>query len=187
MPEGYRFLPDPNEVAHVALGKSTWAVLGLTCRIELFTQQHYEQSIEPDGELSPLRKDVFLFHWKEESQHAIMDELEWAREDVKLTNAERDQAVTDVIDLAVAGILQARSAADAEYFLLAAGRVDDTRSEAIRKQILKAYRWQYIVSGVKSGRFLETLTGMLNPSQIERIGMALAPLMRAADSSGERR
>ena len=28
---------------------------------------------------SPLFKDVFLFHWKEESQHAILDELEWTR------------------------------------------------------------------------------------------------------------
>ena len=35
--------------------------------------------------LSELWKDVFLFHWKEESQHAILDELEWQREDAKLT------------------------------------------------------------------------------------------------------
>ncbi len=35
--------------------------------------------------LSPLWKDVFLYHWKEESQHAILDELEWQREDAKLT------------------------------------------------------------------------------------------------------
>ena len=32
-------------------------------------------------ELSELWKDVFLFHWREESQHAILDEMEWhARE-----------------------------------------------------------------------------------------------------------
>ena len=41
MPEGYRFLPQPNEVAAVVLGKSTWAVLALTCYIELFMQAHY--------------------------------------------------------------------------------------------------------------------------------------------------
>ena len=44
--------------------------------IELFTQAHYRESIEPDSALSPLFKDVFVFHWQEESQHAIMDELE---------------------------------------------------------------------------------------------------------------
>jgi hypothetical protein len=27
MPPGYRFLPDPNDVAHAVLGKSTWAAL----------------------------------------------------------------------------------------------------------------------------------------------------------------
>jgi hypothetical protein len=74
MQEGYRFLPQPNDVASVVLGKSTWAVLGLTCHIELFTQAHYRSSIEPDANLSELYKDVFLFHWKEESQHAILDE-----------------------------------------------------------------------------------------------------------------
>ena len=42
--------------------KSTWAVLALTLDIELFTQAHYRQSIEPDTELSELFKDVFLYH-----------------------------------------------------------------------------------------------------------------------------
>ena len=80
-------LPQPNDVAGAVLGKSTWAVLALTCHIELFTQAHYRASIEPDDELSELWKDVFLFHWEEESQHAILDELEWQREDAKLTPA----------------------------------------------------------------------------------------------------
>ena len=64
MPEGYGFRPQPNDVANAVLGASTWAVLGLTCHIELFTQAHYRQSIEPDTELSPVWKDVFLYHWK---------------------------------------------------------------------------------------------------------------------------
>src|SRR5258706_6951057 len=80
MPAGYSFMPEPNAVANAVLSKSQWAVLGLTCDIELFTQAHYRQSIEPDGELSELWSDVFLFHWKEESQHAILDELEGVRE-----------------------------------------------------------------------------------------------------------
>jgi hypothetical protein len=70
MPEGYKFLPDPNAVAAAVLENSTWAVLALTYEIELFTQEHYKKSIEPDENLSPLYKDVFLFHAKEESQHA---------------------------------------------------------------------------------------------------------------------
>ena len=92
MPPGYAVMADPNAVAQVVLGKSTWSVLALTCHIEIFTQVHYKKSIEPDTALSPLWKDVFLHHWQEESQHAIIDELEWRREDAKLTAAERDAA-----------------------------------------------------------------------------------------------
>src|SRR5262245_33860976 len=60
MPAGYRFELDPNAVARAVLDKSTWSVLLLTLHIELFVQNHYRQSIEPDGELSELFKDVFL-------------------------------------------------------------------------------------------------------------------------------
>ena len=49
MPAGYTFLPQPNDVAQAVLSKCTWAVLALTCHIELFTQAHYRQSIEPDA------------------------------------------------------------------------------------------------------------------------------------------
>ena len=87
-------------------------------QIELFTQAHYKESIEPDENLSELYKDLFFFHWKEEVTHALMDELEWPIEDQKLTPYEREQAVTELIDLVsnVDGILQAQAAADVEYF-----------------------------------------------------------------------
>src|SRR5262249_40268552 len=119
MPAGYSFRPNPNDVAHAILSKGSWAVLGLTLFIEIFTQGHYRTSIEPDANLSELWKDVFLFHWKEESQHAILDELEWRREDAKLTEAQRDKGVTELIELvgAVDGVLWLQAGADAEYFL----------------------------------------------------------------------
>jgi hypothetical protein len=183
MPQGYRFLPQPNDVAAVVLGKSTWAVLALTCHIELFTQTHYRQSVEPDSDLSSLFKDVLLFHWKEESQHAILDELEWRREDGKLTAAERDAAVNDLIELvaAVDGILQVQAPADADYFLAHCGRaLAPAEVERLRAGVLKAYRWQYIVSGVKEPRFGEILGGMITPEQSQRIGAALAPLVGTA-------
>ncbi|MDH4114140.1 MAG: hypothetical protein OEU89_01590 [Burkholderiaceae bacterium] len=179
MPAGYRFLPQPNEVAAAVLGASTWAVLGLTLDIELFVQLHYRESIDPDTNLSELWKDVFLYHWKEESQHAIMDEMEWIREDAKLTPEQRDAAVDDLIGLvgAVDGILQAQSKADGDYFLLAAGRsFTSEEAELIRATFLRAYRWQYIVSGVQEPRFVEVLGSLITPAQGERIQAALAPL-----------
>src|SRR5215475_2952287 len=118
LPGGYRFDVDANAVARAVLGKSTWAVLALTLDIELFTQLHYRQSIDPDSELSDLFKDVFLYHWREESQHAILDELEWLRHDAELNAEQRDRAVDEFIELvaAVDGILQAQAKTDAGYF-----------------------------------------------------------------------
>jgi hypothetical protein len=180
MPEGYRFLPQPNEVAAVVLGKSTWAVLGLTCNIELFTQAHYRSSIQPDEHLSELYKDVFLHHWKEESQHAILDELEWRRENANISAEERDRAVDDLIALvgAVDGLLQLQAGADADYFFgITARKFSAPEKERISSGLLKAYRWQYIVSGVEDPRFLKILGDLITPQQSERIGAALAPIV----------
>ena len=102
MPAGYRFDVDPDAVARAVLAKGTWAVLVLTLHIELFVQLHYRQSIEPDNELSELFKDVFLFHWKDEAQHSVLDELELKRHDAMLSTEERDRAVGEFIELVVA-------------------------------------------------------------------------------------
>jgi hypothetical protein len=181
MPAGYRFLPQPDEVASAVLGKSTWAVLALTCHIELFTQAHYRQSIEPDPALSPLFKDVFLYHWKEESQHALIDELEWVREDRTLTPAQRDAAVSDFIALvgAVDDLLQMQAAADVTYFLQVgerAGRYHADEVDGLRDGVLRAYRWQYILSGAQHPRFREILASLVTAEQARRVEHALAPL-----------
>ena len=180
MPEGYQFQPKPNDVASIVLGKSTWAVLALTCNIELFTLAHYTSSIEPDTSLSELYKDVLLYHWKEESQHAILDELEWRRENANLSADERDRAVDDLIALvgAVDGLLQSQAGADADYFLRICGRsFTPQETERLRAGVLKAYRWQYIVSGVEDPRFMGILGSMITQEQADRIGKALAPIV----------
>ena len=182
MPAGYELAVQPNAVADAVLSKCTWAVLGLTCHIELFTLAHYRASIDNAPDLSPLWKDVFLFHWREESQHAVLDELEWIREDEKLEPAERELAVTDLIDLVVAvdGILQAQSAADVRYFMRCAGRgFDAEQARRIGATLLKAYRWQYIVSGVMEPRFQKVLGSLVSVSQMQRIQEALTPLLYA--------
>jgi hypothetical protein len=182
MPAGYAFLPRPNEVAAAVLAASTWAVLALTCHIELFTLVHYRQSVEPDGQLSELFKDVLLYHWREESQHAILDELEWRRHDATLSEAERDRGVDDLIALvgAVDGLLQLQAPQDADYFLAACGRPFTAAQKAqVRALVLKAYRWQYIVSGVQDTHFAGLLSAMVTGPQADRVGAALAPLMAA--------
>lgn len=181
MPPGYNFLPEPNTVSAAVLSKSTWAVLGMTLMIELFTQAHYLKSIQPDSQLSPLFKDVFLYHWKEESQHARIDELEWVRENAGMSAGQRNQSVDDIIALvgAVDGIVCAQAAADVAYFVNAKGAaVSEHNVKLLHGQVRRAYRWQYILSGVEEKRFQKVLRSMITGDQMRRIEAALAPLMR---------
>jgi hypothetical protein len=179
LPDGYRFDIDPNGVARAVLGKSTWAVLALTLDIELFTQLHYRESIEPNTGLSELFKDVFLYHWKEESQHAILDELEWVRHDAGLTPDQRDRAVDEFIELvaAVDGILRAQAKSDADYFVARCGRtIEGSEARAIESAFLVAYRWQYIHSGAQHPHFGKVLSSLITEAQGQRIQSALATL-----------
>jgi hypothetical protein len=179
MPAGYRFTAEPNAVAQSVLSASTWAVLGLTLNIELFTQVHYKESIAEDSELSELYRDVFRFHWMEEAQHAVLDELEWKREDARLDAVQRDNAVNDLIGLVVAvdGILQEQAKADSEYFVRhcnrALSRVDIAR---LHTGFLSSYRWQFILSGVQVQRFSDVLTSLVTDEQMQRIENALLAL-----------
>ena len=179
MPAGYEFAAQPNAVAEAVLSASTWAVLALTCHIELFTQVHYRLSIAPDATLSPLYKDVFLHHWREESQHAVIDELEWAHEDAQLDDAARDRAVDEFIGLvgAVDDLLQAQARADSRFFLRLIGRrLGEADAGNVQRVVLQAYRWQYIVSGARDARFDAALRRKISRDQAQRIADALAPL-----------
>ena len=182
MAPGYRQVADPNDVARMVLASSTWSVLALTCHIELFVQSHYDKSIGPQEELCPVFKDVFMYHWKDECQHVMLDELEWTDEHARLSLAGRDQAVEDLIALvlAVDGILQAQSKSDARYFIRNVGRtvsVDDALQ--IEATVLAAYRWQYIISGVQHPHFGRLLTSMTTPTQMARIQASLGPIVAA--------
>ncbi|MCE7901939.1 MAG: hypothetical protein DYH20_04580 [Gammaproteobacteria bacterium PRO9] len=181
LPAGYRQVADPNDVARAVLAASTWSVLALTCHIELFVQSHYAESIEPREELCPLFRDVFKFHWRDESRHVVLDEMEWRAEHARLSCDERDQAVNDLIALvsAVDGILQAQSTADVSYFIAAAIRPFTAAETArIHAVVLGAYRWQYIISGVQHPHFGRLLTSMTTAEQMARITSALAPIMQ---------
>ena len=157
-------------------------MLVLTLHIELFVQNHYRQSIAPDGNLSALFKDVFLFHWKDECQHVVLDELELRRHDASLTHDERDRGVDDFIALvgAIDGMLQAQARADVSYFAINCGRlIADQEADGLVDHFLAAYRWQYIVSGAVHPRFQAMLRELITSDQFARIDAALAPLNRS--------
>jgi hypothetical protein len=179
MPVGYSFDADPNVVAQAVLSKSTWAVLALTLHIELFTQSHYRESIDQDPSVSELYRDVFKYHWMEECQHAIIDEMELRRIDATISAAERDVAVDEFIELvgAVDGILQDQARADTAYFARTVDRtVSEGEQENVHDMFLRAYRWQYILSGAEHRRFQKVLGELLTPTQTMRIDTAIATL-----------
>ncbi len=180
LPAGYRMTADPDSAAAAMLRKSTWAVLALTCFVEIFTQAHYLHSIRDDGGLSPLFKDVFYYHWVEEVQHAALDEMEWQRVHDAMKPDAIDAAVTDLVDLVrmLDGILQAQASADGEYFCSCAGvYLDRERCNAVKACLLKAYRLQYIVSGARIERFQRALSSKVTSGQVQRVEAAFAPLI----------
>lgn len=182
MPGGYALIADANEVARQVLNKSTWAVLALTCHVELFTQAHYRESIERDDQLSDLYRDVFRFHWLEECQHAVMDEIEWAREDRSLSAGERDIAVDDLISLLrlLDEVVCIQSSADAGYFMRLCERTfSPAEQQQIRGTMMRAYRWQYIAAGAQHPQFIKMLSSMTTRQQLQRVQAALAPMVSA--------
>jgi hypothetical protein len=115
----------------------------------------------------------------EESQHAILDELEWVRHNAGLTAEQRNLAVNEFIELvsAVDGILQAQAKADANYFAATCGRpVDGSEARAIEAAFLKAYRWQYVHSGAQHPHFGKVLSTLITETQGQRIQSALVTL-----------
>jgi len=88
--------------------------------------------------------------------------------------------VNDLIELvgAVDGLLQMQSAADADYFFAVHRQaLQPAAAQAVRDTFLRAYRWQYIVSGVQHTHFARLLTGMTTEAQMGRVQAALAPIV----------
>lgn len=182
LPSGYAFLADPIEIARGVLEKSTWAVLALICHVELFTQVHYRESIERDEQLSDLYRDIFRYHWLEECQHTVMDEIEWRREDESLTLEQREAAVDEFIELLLAldSVLRQQSSADAAYFMRMCERnFTVAEQQVLRDTMLRAYRWQYIGSGLKHPHLRELLGSMISPAQLLRIDGAMHAIVDA--------
>ena len=179
MADGYRSCREPNESLGGA-GQVDVGSAGADLPHRAFRAGSLPREHPTDPDLSPLWKDVFLYHWREESQHALLDELEWMRENAKLTPEERDPARRRPHR---AGRRSRRDPAEpvgsGRRLLPADLRTDvptASKRSASATGVLDAYRWQYIVSGVQ-GRFGEVLQRFVTPMQHQRIGKALAPIM----------
>jgi hypothetical protein len=78
----------------------------------------------------------------------------------------------------VDGILQAQATRDAEYFRrVCRGTYDGAQIARLEAGTLRAYRWQYIISGAQHPRFIQILGELITAEQGQRIAQALAPIV----------
>jgi hypothetical protein len=175
-------LDGESSTARFVLGKSTAAVLLLTSAIEWMTQRHYLEAIQDDAGLDPFSKSIFRAHWQEESQHAQLDHLETLRAFEALAPAERERAIDELLELvaAVDGLLQKQVGFDIANLAALLGRGFDAGETAeLRREILRAKRWTFILSGVTHPRFEELFGAVTTPEQRARVGAALERLFGA--------
>ncbi|MEE8421282.1 MAG: hypothetical protein V3S31_00735 [Dehalococcoidia bacterium] len=139
-------------VARFVLSKKVGAVFLLTEAIEWFTQLHYLSGFKDDETLDPLTRAVFKAHWQEEAQHAHLDHLEILREFGSMTDAEKDEAIDDLIELV--------------------GAVDGLLQEQVKRDT-------FIESGVTHKNFLETFAEVTTSQQQEKVETALGALLQS--------
>ncbi|WP_257308210.1 diiron oxygenase [Geothrix fuzhouensis] len=161
-------LEGQDQVAQVVLGKHQGAVLLLTSAIEWFTQHHFLSAMKDADELDPLTKEIFRCHWLEEAQHARLDHLETVRVFREMTEADRDQAIEDLIWLlaAVDGLLQQQVAHDVTNLGRYLGRAFTApERQEIHRNLLRAKRHCFIESGMVHPNFQELFLAVTTPAQ----------------------
>lgn len=176
-------LPGAKDVARVVLSKSAGATLLLTAAIEWFTQLHYLTCFKDDESLDPFTKHIFKSHWLEESQHARIDHLETLRAFRGMTDAEKDQAIDDLIELvgAVDGLLQTQAQLDVENLERVLGRtLSDAEKKEVLASVLAAKRYTFIESGVTHPNFQELFGLVTTPAQQKKVQEALGGILAPA-------
>lgn len=175
-------LAGETSTARFVLGKSTAATLLFISALEWMTQGHYLDAIKDDAGLDPFTKVIFKAHWVEESQHAQLDHLETMRAFEILTPEERNRAFDEVIEIvtAVDGLLQQQLGHDiANLSKLLRRRFDARETAELEREILRAKRWTFVLSGVSHPRFAELFQSLATPEQQKRVGAAIESLFAA--------
>ncbi len=173
-------LDNEREIASVVLSKNLGGVLLLIEAIEWFTQLHYLSGFKDEETLDPLTRAVFKAHWQEEAQHAHLDDLEIRRVFGTMTDAEKDEAIDDLIELvgAVDGLLQEQVKRDVENLQRYLDRTfTESENDEVASNVLRAKRYAFIESGVTHKNFLETFTSVTTPQQQEKVQTALGALL----------
>ena len=153
-------IPGREAVAEVVLGKSDLAALLLTSMIEWFTQLHYVEHVRDSADLDPLFRDILRFHWIDESRHAHLDSLLISEIAGDLTPQQREDAVDELLELggAIDGLLAQQVEMDIEALEESTFRsFSSEEKDEIRVEQQRAYRWTFIVSGLRHPKFVRVV------------------------------
>jgi hypothetical protein len=171
-------VPGREAVAGAVLTTSPLAALLLTSMIEWFTQLHYVEHVRDRGELDQLFRDLLRFHWIDESRHARMDSLLIDEIAADLSADQRDQAISELLELgtAVDRLLAQQVEMDINTLERATRRTfNQSDREDIRVRQQRAYRWTFLVSGLEHPNFVR-IVDRLSTTGSERLAQAAAAL-----------
>ena len=172
-------IPAREEVAKVVLSKSRLCSYLLTSMIEWFTQLHYVEHVRNRSELDGLFRDLLKYHWTDEAQHAKIDTLlidEIVRE---VSEADRETAVDELLELggAVDGLLSQQADLDLESLERALGRTLSEKDKVeIKGHTHRAYRWTFLVSGLEHPKSVQIVSEVTErgTAKLEAVARALS-------------
>ncbi len=170
-------IPGREDVANVVLGKSPLAALLLTSMIEWFTQLHYLEHVRDKDDLDPLFRDILRYHWIDEAQHAKADSILITEIAGDLTDAQREAAVDELLELGMAidGLLAQQVDLDITALEAATKRSFSAQERAeITTCQRRSYRWTFIVSGLEHPKFMEVVAQLTNEGSDKIAGAAKA-------------
>lgn len=154
-------IPGREDVAEVVLSKSPMAALLLTSAIEWFTQSHYLEHVRSDDDLDEVYRDILRHHWIDEAQHAKADSLMLEEVVQHLSDAQREAAVDELLELGMAidGLLAQQIELDIASFGQACERsFSAEEKDEIRDAQRRSYRWTFLVSGLEHPKFTQIVS-----------------------------
>ncbi len=166
------------DVARAVLDVSPLAALLLTSMIEWFTQLHYVEHVRDRTELDELFRDILRFHWIDESRHARTDSLLIDEVAGELTAGQREDAIDQLLELggAVDGLLAQQVELDIDTLQRVTGRnFTDGERDEIRTHQQRAYRWTFLVSGLRHPSFVR-IVEQLTTAGADKIASAAQAL-----------